>query len=41
MNLPDFSDVKKAHEIVKKYAHRTPVLTSSSINKIVGGELVF
>jgi threonine dehydratase len=39
--LPTFSDVQNAHEIVKKYAHRTPVLTSSSINKIVDGNLFF
>ena len=39
--LPTFDDVQKAHEIVNKYAHRTPVLTSSSINKIVGGNLFF
>lgn len=41
MNIPTFTDVEKAHQIVQKYAHRTPVLTSSSINKIVGGELYF
>ncbi|MEZ5106507.1 MAG: pyridoxal-phosphate dependent enzyme [Draconibacterium sp.] len=41
MNIPTFFDVEKAHLIVKKYAHHTPVLTSSSINKIVGGELFF
>ena len=39
--LPTFKDVQNAHEIVKKYAHRTPVLTSSSINNIVGGNLFF
>lgn len=39
--LPSFADIQKAHEIVKKYAHRTPVLTSSGINKIVGGNLFF
>ena len=41
MNVPIYSDVEKAHEIVKKFAHRTSVLTSASINKIVGGELFF
>ena len=41
MDIPTFSDVKKAHEIVKRYAHRTPVLSSSSINSIVGGDLYF
>lgn len=39
--LPTFADVEKAHSIVQKYVHRTPVLTSSSINKIVVGELYF
>ncbi len=39
--LPDFSDVKQAHRIVQKYAHRTPVLTSSGINKITGANLFF
>jgi len=39
--LPDYSDIKNAHEIIRKYAHRTPVLTSSSINKIVGADLHF
>ncbi|MFV0593783.1 MAG: pyridoxal-phosphate dependent enzyme [Draconibacterium sp.] len=41
MDLPVYSDVVKAHEIIKKYAHRTPVLSSSGINKIVGAELFF
>jgi len=41
MNIPVFSDIEKAHEIVRKYAHHTPVLTSSSINKIVGASLFF
>lgn len=41
MDIPTFKDVEKAHQIVQKYAHRTPVLTSSSISKIVGGELYF
>ena len=41
MDIPVYSDVKKAHEIVKKFAHRTPVLTSTSINKIVGAGLFF
>lgn len=41
MNIPTFLDVVKAHELVKKYAHRTPVLSSKSINSIVGAELFF
>ncbi len=39
--LPVFSDVEKAHKIIQKYAHRTPILTSQSITEIVGGELHF
>ena len=39
--LPDYTDVEKAHDIIHKYAHQTPVLTSASINKIVGGSLFF
>jgi threonine dehydratase len=41
MNLPTYSDIEKAHQVIKKYAHRTPVLSSSGINSIVGGELYF
>ncbi|MDD2381798.1 MAG: pyridoxal-phosphate dependent enzyme [Mariniphaga sp.] len=39
--LPDFSDVEKAHKTIQKYIHRTPVFTSSAINKIVGASLFF
>ncbi len=41
MNIPTFNDIEIAHQIVQKYAHRTPVFTSISINKIVGAELFF
>ncbi|WP_340113745.1 pyridoxal-phosphate dependent enzyme [Maribellus mangrovi] len=41
IDLPAYSDVEKAHELLKKYAHRTPVLKSSGINSIVGAELYF
>lgn len=41
MQLPAFSDVEKAHQLIKAYIHRTPVLTSSSINQILGSELYF
>jgi len=41
MDIPVFADIEQAHLIVQKYAHRTPVLTSSSINNIVGGNLFF
>jgi len=41
MIIPTYSDVVEAHHIVKKYAHQTPVLSSSGVNNIVGGELFF
>jgi len=41
MNLPTFADVEKAHQLIQQYAHRTPVMTSISINQIVGAELFF
>lgn len=41
ITIPTFSDIEQAHLIVQKYAHLTPVLTCSSINKIVGGSLFF
>ncbi len=39
--LPAFSDIEKAHDRIRPYIHRTPVLTSKSINQIVGAELFF
>lgn len=41
MNIPTYTDIENAHEIVQKYAHCTPVLSSVSINDIVGTELFF
>jgi len=39
--LPTFSDIELAHERIRPYIHRTPVMTSKSINEIVGAELFF
>jgi len=41
MNLPKYKDVVKAHERIKPYIHKTPVLTSKSINEITGCEIFF
>ena len=41
MNIPTFRDVVKAHELVEQFAHRTPVLTSESINHITGAKIHF
>jgi len=35
------SDILEAHQLIKKYIHKTPVLTSSSINNIFDLELFF
>ena len=39
--LPTFADIEKAHDRIRPYIHRTPVLSSQSINQIVGAELFF
>lgn len=39
--LPTFSDIEKAHDRIRPYVHNTPVLSSVSINQIVGAELFF
>lgn len=41
MNLPAYSDVQRAHELIQQYIHRTPVMSSISINNIVGADLYF
>jgi threonine dehydratase len=41
MVLPTFEDILAAHELIKPYIHRTPVLTCKSINLLMGCELFF
>lgn len=41
MDIPNYADIEKAHKIVTQFAHRTPVLSSVSINSIVDSELFF
>ncbi len=41
INLPTFTDILKAYEIISPNIHHTPVLTSRSINKILGAEVFF
>lgn len=41
LKLPEFQDIQEAHELIKGQVHRTPVLTSQSINQITGGKLFF
>ena len=39
--IPDLNEILVAHERIKKFVHRTPVLTSESINHLLGAELYF
>ncbi|MAK49207.1 beta-hydroxyaspartate dehydratase BhcB [Marinobacter sp.] len=39
--IPTFDDVLEAHERIKPYIHRTPVLTSRFLNELAGAELFF
>lgn len=41
MLLPAFPDILAAHERIKPFIHRTPVLTSQSINTLMGCKLFF
>ena len=39
--IPTYADVEAAHERIKPYIHRTPVLTSTYFNELTGAELFF
>ncbi|MGJ5618744.1 beta-hydroxyaspartate dehydratase BhcB [Sulfitobacter sp. MF3-043] len=41
MYIPTFDDMITAHERIKPYIHRTPVLTSSYLNELIGAQLFF
>lgn len=41
MYIPTFHDMLDAHERIKPYIHRTPVLTSSYFNELTGAQLFF
>lgn len=42
MEFPvSLQDIQNAHERIAPYVHRTPILTSESVNKIAGCELYF
>lgn len=41
MDLPQIKDVISAHVKISEYAHRTPVMTCRSINKLTGAVLYF
>ncbi len=39
--IPTYDDVLEAHERIRPYIHRTPVLTSTFMNDLTGAELFF
>lgn len=39
--VPSIDDVRAAHERIKPWIHRTPILTSSYLNELTGAELHF
>ena len=41
LTIPTFQDMLDAHERIKPHIHRTPVLTSSYFNDLIGAELFF
>ncbi|NUB46270.1 pyridoxal-phosphate dependent enzyme [Fertoebacter nigrum] len=41
MDIPTFDDVLAAHDRIRPYIHRTPVLTSAFLNALTGAELFF
>jgi len=38
---PSLQDISQAHERIEPFIHRTPVLTSATINRMCGGEVFF
>jgi threonine dehydratase len=41
VDLPDIATIRAAHERIRPHVHRTPALTSRSLDAIAGRELVF
>ena len=41
MKIPEFSDVEAAEARIRPHIHRTPILTSTFINELVGAQLFF
>ncbi len=39
--IPTFCDMLEAHERIRPYVHKTPVLTSSYLNSLIGAEIFF
>jgi threonine dehydratase len=41
MKLPNFEDIKEAHKRIGQYIHRTPVMTSRTLNFMSGADVFF
>lgn len=41
MQLPTFNEISEAHDRIRPFIHKTPVLTSRQLNSIFGAELFF
>jgi len=41
MTVPEFKNIREAHERISSHIHRTPVMSSSAISEIAGGRLFF
>ncbi len=41
LNQPTLSDIREAHQRIKPYIHKTPVLTNSALNELTGSQLFF
>ena len=40
-SIPSLSDIKRAHQRIRKYIIHTPIITSNSINEMTGAEVFF
>ncbi|CAH0995578.1 L-threo-3-hydroxyaspartate ammonia-lyase [Emticicia aquatica] len=40
-HIPSLEDIQTVHERIKSFIHQTPVLTSQSINELIGCEIYF
>ncbi len=41
MRLPSFEEIREAHDRIRPFIHKTPVLTSRQMNSLCGAELFF
>lgn len=41
MEIPGFTDIEKAYGLIRKYVHKTPVITSKTLDSMTGCRLYF